>query len=137
MAVSCIVCRNGRYLLVRRGTGQAAGSYAFPGGKVEAGETLAQAALRELHEETGLTGDTARFHRLYDIIQHDSDGNLEHHYVLAVHIVGSVGENVPVAGDDAEEADWFSPFELDKIPVLDSVRECIEDLERENNAGVS
>jgi len=137
MAVSCIVRRDGRYLLVRRGAGQASGSYAFPGGKVEAGETLARAALRELHEETGLTGNDARFHRLYDIIQHDTAGNLEHHYVLAVHIVGSVDEKTPVAGDDAEEAGWFSPGELEAIPVLESVRECIEDLERESwNSGL-
>ncbi len=129
MAVSCIVRRGDRYLLVRRARGQAQGQFAFPGGKVEPGETLSEAALRELREETGLFGSDIRFFRLYDIIARNSEGVLENHYVLAVHIVDTVSDDDVVAGDDAEEAGWFATEDLSVISVTPSVAECIHELE--------
>ena len=53
-AVSCAVLHEGRFLLVRRGRAPSLGLYAFPGGKVEPGETAAAAAAREVMEETGI-----------------------------------------------------------------------------------
>ncbi|MBW8639585.1 NUDIX domain-containing protein [Hoeflea sp. WL0058] len=128
-AVSCIVRRDSRYLLVKRARGEAKGQYAFPGGKVEPGETLTQAVLRELREETGLVGFGVRFFRLYDLIARNDDGSLRSHYVLAVHMVEQVDSDQAIAADDAEEADWFAASDLQHISVTPSVAECIDELE--------
>ncbi|MCY6381442.1 NUDIX hydrolase [Hoeflea prorocentri] len=129
IAVSTIVKRAERYLLVLRASGQASGYYAFPGGKVEAGETLSQAALRELQEETGICGENPRFFRLYDLISHNTNGSVESHYVLAVHLVDADNGQEAIAADDAADAGWYSASEALSLPVPPSVRECIDYLE--------
>ena len=130
MAVSCVVRRQNRYLLVRRAAGPSAGDYAFPGGKVEAGERLAETALRELREETGLHGEDARFFRLYDLVDTGDDGCIESHFVLAVHFAEVDDGQTPVAGDDADALGWFEAPEIRKLPVPPSVMECIEYFEQ-------
>ncbi len=135
MAVSCIVRRQSRYLLVRRGAGPSAGDYAFPGGKVEVGERLAEAALRELREETGLSGNDARFFRLYDLIDTGNDGGVESHYVLAVHLAEIDDHQVAIAGDDADALGWFELHEIRDLPVPPSVLECVEYFEQMRSPG--
>lgn len=129
MAVSCIVMRQNRFLLVRRAAGPSAGQFAFPGGKVEPGERLADAVLRELHEETGLHGRNVRFFRLYDLItpQEMATG---HHYVLAVHFAEVNDIDDAIAGDDADAVGWFDAAESRGLTMPPSVAECIEHVER-------
>ncbi len=129
MAVSCIVRRQNRYLLVRRGRGPSAGQYAFPGGKVEAGERLVEAVLRELREETGLTGHSVRFFRLYDLIT-PADTQPGSHFVLAVHFAEVDDAQDAVAGDDADALGWFRADETGALTMPPSVAECIEHVER-------
>ena len=126
IAVSAILRRDDRFLLVQRGQGQSEGLYAFPGGKVEPGEQLEEAAIRELEEETGIRGHDARFFRLYDLIARDADGLLESHYVLAVHLVEAEDGQQAVAADDAVAAGWFTIDEIRTLPTPPSVVECIE-----------
>ncbi len=126
MAVSCVLKRDNRYLMVRRGAGQSAGDYAFPGGKVEAGESLHQAVLRELEEETGIVALNPQFFRLYDLISRDETGKLASHYVLAVHLAKASGNQIAIAADDAVEADWYTAEEIRTLQVPPSVMECIE-----------
>lgn len=116
--------------MVRRAHGQAAGDYAFPGGKVEPGESLAEAALRELREETGIRAYNPRFFRFYDLIEHDAAGLLSSHYVLAVHLADADDEQSAVAADDALEADWYTAVEIRALPTPASVLECIEHFEK-------
>lgn len=129
LAVSSILKRDERYLLVLRGSGRSAGDYAFPGGKVEAGEQLAEAALRELREETGIVGHSARFFRLYDLIARAAHGPVESHYVLAVHLVEADETQEAVAADDAAAAGWFTAEEIRTLQTPPSVRECIDHIE--------
>ena len=129
IAVSSILKRADRYLMVLRGSGRHAGDYAFPGGKVERGEQLAEAALRELREETGIVGHSARFFRLYDLIARAADGQTESHYVLAVHLVEAEADQQAVAADDAAEAGWFTAEEIRRLQTPPSVLECIEYIE--------
>lgn len=129
MAVSCVVKRENRYLLVQRGSGVGAGDYAFPGGKVEIGERLVDATLRELREETGLTGRNVRFFRIYDLIDVGDNGETSSHYVLAVHLAEVDEVQEAVAGDDAVALGWFSELEIRRLPVHASILECIDHLE--------
>ncbi|MDF1776098.1 MAG: NUDIX hydrolase [Rhizobiaceae bacterium] len=129
IAASCVLKRGNRYLMVRRAHGQAAGDYAFPGGKVEPGELLAEAALRELREETGIKAYNPRFFRFYDLIERNAAGLLTSHYVLAVHLADTDDEQRAVAADDALEAAWYTAAEIRALPTPASVLECIEHFE--------
>ncbi|MCB1425136.1 MAG: NUDIX hydrolase [Zhengella sp.] len=115
LAVSVAIHNEGRFLLVRRGNAPAKGQYAFPGGRVEAGETLEEAARRELMEETGMTAGPLALH---SIVELDSEG-AGVTYRLHVH-TGTYAGGTPLAGDDAETAEWLTLDEMACLPVTDS-----------------
>jgi ADP-ribose pyrophosphatase len=108
VAVGAVVIHDNRVLLVKRGKAPAKGEWAIPGGKVELGETLRQAAEREIFEETGVRIRAKEIIYPFESILKDSEGNISFHYVIldfaADYISGS-----PVAHDDALAAEWLSP----------------------------
>lgn len=103
-AVSVAVRRGDTVLLVKRGREPSRGYYAFPGGRVEPGESLEDAARRELHEETGLHVHDLELVR--DYLIEGRHGDRLHRYRLHV-FAASHDAGEAVAGDDAEEAGWF------------------------------
>ncbi|MFT3802329.1 MAG: NUDIX hydrolase [Burkholderiaceae bacterium] len=112
-ATIAAVFRNGRVLLVRRANPPDAGRWGFPGGKIEAGEPIESAAVRELLEETGVCAEAHRVFTAVDAFDHDENGDLRRHFILiAVLCKWQSGE--PVAGDDALEAKWFALADLDE-----------------------
>lgn len=128
LAVSAIVRRGTRFLLVQRGRPPIKGMYAFPGGRVDAGETLEAAALRELREETDLIGKNPQLYRVYDLPSAVT-GETEHEsFRLSAFIVEVDGNQAPAAGDDAANVGWYTADEARALPIPESVRECIEDL---------
>ena len=110
IGVSVMVRRGDRVLLVKRGREPLIGLWAFPGGLVELGERLEEAAKREVREEAGLEIDGLEQIDLAEIIRRDADDRVASHYVLIVFGARhSSGE--PRAGDDAAEARWVAPSE--------------------------
>jgi 8-oxo-dGTP diphosphatase len=106
VAAIATVYRNGDVLLVRRANPPDIGRWGFPGGKVEFGESLEDAAVRELFEETGVRAKAQQIFTAVDAFDHDEYGALRHHYVL-VAVLCSWVSGEPIAGDDALEANWI------------------------------
>jgi 8-oxo-dGTP diphosphatase len=121
-AVLAMVTRNGRVLLVRRGKQPTPDKWGFPGGLVELGETVAQAAQRELLEETGITAEAGTVTDVLTIITRDEAWRIKNHYVaMAVSMTWLAGE--ALAASDAIEAGWFTLAEI-------ATMSCHPDLER-------
>jgi 8-oxo-dGTP diphosphatase len=123
LGVSAAVWRGGRVLLVQRAK-PPEGIWAFPGGHVEPGERLEDAALRELHEETGMTATLRGLVGLYDVIRRDGTGLLTVHYVIASY-VGVAGPEEPVAASDAAAVTWADPDALGGFALAPNMAEAI------------
>ena len=127
LAALAVTIRDGRVLLVRRRNPPDAGLWGFPGGHVEPGETGLQAAARELAEETGVAVTPRRYIENVDVIRHDSDGALKHHFLLAAVLCDYLGGE-PAAADDALDAGWY-PIEYvltGNLPLSDQVTAVLQ-----------
>lgn len=120
LAVGAVCVRDGRLLLVQRRRAPGAGSWAVPGGRVEAGESLAGAVTRELEEETGLHG---RVTGLCGVAERHLDGR---HFVILNHWV-DVGGHDAVAGDDAAAVTWADRTALDAIALVPGLHVFLAD----------
>ncbi len=108
-------------LLIRRGRGPAQGTWSVPGGRVEAGETLAEAVVRELFEETGLAGVCDGMLGWVERIGPD------HHFVILDFLVTVLDDAPPVAGDDAAEARWVPLAEVADLDLSEGLAEFLHD----------
>jgi len=125
LAVGAVVFKDGRVLLVRRGQPPSEGEWAIPGGSVEIGETLQQAAQRELLEETGIVIQAGAPCFLFDVIQTDADGRARFHYVV-IDLLADYVEGYPRAGGDAADARWVSAEELAGLALNPTTRELLQ-----------
>ena len=100
VCVGAIAVDDGRLLMVRRGHGPAAGDWSVPGGRVESGETLAEAVVREVAEETGLEVVCGE---LVGWVERIGPG---YHFVILDFQVTVLDDREPQAGTDAAEVDW-------------------------------
>jgi len=106
VGVGAVVFRGEEVLLVRRGQEPQKGSWSLPGGAVEVGETLTQAVLRELAEETGITADLLGVTAVLDRIYAEESGAVAYHYVL-VDFAGEYRGGELRPGSDITEARFF------------------------------
>jgi len=123
VGVGAVIVDSGRVLLVQRGTEPALGRWSIPGGLVEVGESLSEAAAREAREETGLQVQPIELIELLDRIHRDGD-RVRYHYVIADYLCRVVGGTLNAASDAAavrwiERAEWnsHSALALDPITV--------------------
>jgi 8-oxo-dGTP diphosphatase len=96
---------------VRRANPPLAGRWGFPGGVLELGETVAEGAMRELIEETGVVAEPKETLTVIDTIDRDDQGRIRYHYTL-VAVLGSWQTGAGVPGDDADEVAWLSRAEI-------------------------
>jgi 8-oxo-dGTP diphosphatase len=120
LAVSAAIFRDGRVLIVRRAGPPGPGLYTLPGGGVEVGETLEQAIIREVREETGLEIEPLNLAGHRSVISRDGDGRIERHFVIlpfaARWIAGEISLN-----EELTEARWLSPSELAGLQTTDGL----------------
>ena len=122
VCVGAVAVNDHRLLLVRRGHGPAAGEWSVPGGRVEPGETLFEAVVRELAEETALEGVCDRF---VGWVERIDDA---HHFVIldfAVTVLDPA--SVPVAGDDAAEVAWVPLVDLSDYRLVEGLVEFLRE----------
>jgi 8-oxo-dGTP diphosphatase len=124
LAVSAAIFRDGRVLIVRRAQPPASGLYTLPGGGVELGETLQQAIVREVREETGLDIVPLVLAGYRELIVRDSAGRIERHFVIlpfaARWLAGDVSLNAELA-----EARWLLPTELSGLKTTEGLAEIV------------
>jgi mutator protein MutT len=121
VCVGAIAVDADRLLLIRRGRGAAAGEWSIPGGRVEPGETLAEAVVRELAEETNLEGVCNDLVGWVERISEDT------HYVILDFRVDVLDARDPVAGDDAAEAAWVSLHEVADLRLVEGLAEFLHE----------
>lgn len=125
VGVGAIVIEEGRVLLVRRGHDPLRGYWSIPGGAVNAGEKLEEAACRELLEETGIRGEPLFLAAVFERMMPDSRGAVEYHYVLIDYVCRVAGgEAAP--GDDADELGWFALDAARKLKMTPGTLAVVE-----------
>jgi 8-oxo-dGTP diphosphatase len=124
LAVSAAIFRAGRVLIVRRATPPLLGVYTLPGGGVELGETLAEAVIREVHEETGLSIEPLALAGYREVILRDDAGKVERHFVIlpfaARYLGGTIALNAELA-----EAQWLLPTELSGLKTTEGLADIV------------
>ena len=121
VCVGAIAVADDRLLMVRRGRGPAAGEWSVPGGRVESGECLAEAVVRELAEETGIEGVCAGLVGWVERIDDD------HHFVILDFAVTVLDPVEPTAGDDAAEAEWVPVGDVAERQLVEGLAEFLHE----------
>ena len=118
VGVGAVIWREDRVLLVRRGKPPRMDEWSLPGGAQRLGETVEQAALREIKEETNLEIKIVKLIDVVDAIFPDCEGSIEHHYTLIDFVaLAPIGE--AIAGDDVADVRWVSLDELANYHLWD------------------
>ncbi|MCL4861784.1 MAG: NUDIX hydrolase [Caldilineaceae bacterium] len=116
--------RAGEVLLVKRGRPPRQGQWGLPGGLIDLGERLVDAARREVREECGVEVEMGDLVAAFEPMEWDGEGRVEYHYVVldywAAHRAGE-----PVAQDDADEAAWVALPALEQLAVSAETRDVI------------
>ncbi len=109
-----VINKNEKILLIKRGKPPAENSWSVPGGSIELGETIFEAAFRETLEETGLKCEPLKVTGAIDAIYKDESGKIQFHYVIIYVLAKTIEERIS-AMDDALDAKWFNLEDIKKL----------------------
>lgn len=124
LGIGGVVLQGGRVLLVQRAHEPLKGEWSLPGGAVDTGETLEQAVVRELREETGLDVEVRSLVEVVQRITRDPDGRVEYHFVIVDYLCRAVGGDLQPASD-AAAAEWAAVDALDGYRLTGTARAVI------------
>jgi 8-oxo-dGTP diphosphatase len=126
LAVSAVIFRDDRILLVRRARSPAKGFYSVPGGRVEFGETLHAALHREVDEETALKIEIAGLAGWREVVPGTGGGG--HYLIMSFAARWISGE--PVLNDELDDFTWQTPDALGELKLTDGLEEIIHSAQR-------
>lgn len=124
VGVGAIIIADSRVLLVKRAHPPLQAEWSIPGGVLEVGELIREAAVREAREETGLIVDPGELLGVYDRVLRDPEQRVQYHYVLIDFLCRPLGGKL-LAADDAAEVRWFTPEELPPLNLADDTQDVI------------
>jgi 8-oxo-dGTP diphosphatase len=124
VGVGAVIVQDNRVLLIRRGQAPLLGEWSLPGGVLECGETLREAVVREVREETGLTVETGEMLGVYERIIRSEDRRVRYHYVLIDFLCRPVSGDLKAASD-AADVRWFGCEELRSLNLPRDTQEVI------------
>ena len=124
VGVGTVVLDGEMVLMIQRGKPPRKGSWSLPGGAQELGETIREAARREVHEETGLEIEIFGLLDVVDSVRPDADGNIEYHYTL-VDLAGYAVGGKLMAGGDAQDCRWFTRSQIDAMDLWSETKRLI------------
>jgi ADP-ribose pyrophosphatase YjhB (NUDIX family) len=124
LAASAAVIRDGKVLIVRRARPPARGVYTLPGGVVEAGETLAEAAKREVREETGLDVAPLALAGFREVILRDAENAVSRHFVILSFAARWIAGEVRLNGE-LDDARWLDPAEIAGLSTTEGLSEIV------------
>ena len=127
VAVGAVVFKQNRILLARRGQAPSLDNWAIPGGKVRLGESLQNAAEREIREETGLVVKAGDPVYTFDHVDLDDDGRIRYHYVIVDLLAEYVSGDIK-PGDDVVDARWIAAAELARLKVSPKTLQLLKEL---------
>jgi len=124
LAVSAAIIRDGKVLVVRRARHPALHLYTLPGGVVETGETLTDAVMREVREETSLDVEPVALAGNREVIVRDALGRVERHFIILCFAARwRAGE--PVLNEELDDARWLAPAELAGLATTEGLAEIV------------
>jgi ADP-ribose pyrophosphatase YjhB (NUDIX family) len=124
VGVGAIIIEDARVVLVKRGHPPLQAEWSIPGGLLEVGELVRDAAIREAREETGLTVEPGELLGVYDRVLRDSEQRVQYHYVLIDFLCRRVAGDL-AAASDAAEVRWFSREELPELKLAEDTLDVI------------
>jgi len=124
VGVGAIIIRDSRVVLVKRAHPPLEGKWSIPGGVLEVGELVREAAVREAREETGLIVEPGDLLGVFDRVVRSADGRVQYHYVLIDFLCRPVGGELKAAGD-AAEACWCTRDELPALKLAQDTQDVI------------
>ena len=127
VGVGALVVRGDEVLLVRRANEPGKGLWSIPGGLQDVGETLEEAARREIREETGIDVEIGDLIEVRDLIVRDRSGKVKFHYVLVDFLARPMGGEIS-ASSDVLEVRWVKIDEVKRYPMTETTRRLIEKL---------
>ena len=125
LAASVAVFRDGKVLLAARGKPPMDFLFSLPGGLVEPGESLGEAALRELREEVGVEAELLGFVAPVEVIERDAEGRVRVHVVIAAHAAAWVSGE-PQTGPEAREIRWVAEPDMTALPTTPGLAGVLE-----------
>ena len=124
VGVGAIIIEANRVLLVKRAHPPLQAQWSIPGGVLEVGELVREAAIREAREETGLIVEPGDLLGVYDRVLRDAEERVQYHYVLIDFFCRRVGGELHAA-DDAAEVRWFTREELPALNLAEDTQDVI------------